>query len=124
MNLISHFFFFCSSVKHSNSLLLNCNCENDLLKEQKNCLDDGFSFEMCNEFYKIKSLNKSIVIKNESLSKYNIQDILKEAYVDELFVSTCQHCQHNFVDLYSKYIFLNNNHKLSMVFEALSNLNI
>jgi len=83
---------------------------------KKNTLDDCMSFEMCNEFYKIKSLNKSIVSKNESLSKH-IQDILKEMYVDELFVSTCQHM----VDSFSKYFFLNNNHKfLSMVFDSFS----
>lgn len=52
---------------------------------------------MCNEFYKIKSSNKNID-KNESLPR-NIKDILKEMYVDELFISTCQHM----VDYYSKY---------------------
>lgn len=82
-------------------VISNNNCENAyLLKEKENSLDDCMSFEMCNEFYKIKSLNKSIVNKNESLPKY-IQDILKEMYVDELFVSTCQHM----VDFYSKYFF-------------------
>ncbi|XP_060870265.1 protein PFF0380w-like isoform X3 [Metopolophium dirhodum] len=78
------------------SVISNNNCENTELKEKKYSLDDCMSFEMCNEFYKIKSLHKSIVSKNESLPKY-IQDILKEMYVDELFVSTCQHM----VDLYN-----------------------
>lgn len=61
-----------------------------VLKEENNSIDDCMSIKMCNEFYKIKTLNKSIVKKNESLPK-NIQDILKEMYVDELFVTTCQH---------------------------------
>lgn len=98
------------------SVISNNNCDNTEFKEQKNSLDDCMSFEMCNEFYKIKSLQKNIVSKNESLPKY-IQDILKEVYVDELFVSTCQHM----VDLYSKYFFLNNYHKsFSMCFEPSS----
>jgi len=71
-----------------------------LLEEKKNYLDDCMSFEMCNELHKIKSSHKSIVNKNESLPKY-IQDILKEMYVDELFVSTCQHM----LDLNGKYFF-------------------
>jgi len=69
----------------------------------KNSLDDCMSFEMCNEFYNIRSSNKSIVSKNEALPKY-IQDILKEMYVDELFISTCQHME----DIYSKFFFNNN----------------
>lgn len=78
--------------------LSNSNYENScLLKKENNSLDDCMSIEMCNEFYKIKSLNKNID-KNESLPR-NIKDILKEMYVDELFISTCQHM----VDLYSKY---------------------
>lgn len=78
--------------------LSNSNYENScLLKKENNSLDDCMSIEMCNEFYKIKSLNKSID-KNESLPR-NIKDILKEMYVDELFISTCQHM----VDFYSKY---------------------
>ncbi|XP_022179926.1 protein PFF0380w-like isoform X4 [Myzus persicae] len=86
-------------------VISNNNCENAyLLKEKENSLDDCMSFEMCNEFYKIKSLNKSIVNKNESLPKY-IQDILKEMYVDELFVSTCQHM----VDFYNDDDQLKNN---------------
>ncbi|XP_025198722.1 protein PFF0380w-like [Melanaphis sacchari] len=71
--------------------LSNNNCENAcLLKEENNSLDNCMSIEMCNEFYKIKSLNKNIINKNESLPK-NIKDILKEMYVDELFISNCQH---------------------------------
>jgi len=83
---------------------------------KKNSLDNCMSFEMCNEFYNIRSSNKSIINKNKSLPKY-IQDILKEMYVDELFVSACQHN----MDLYSKYFFLDNNHKSSMVFDSFSN---
>eukprot|EP00102_Acyrthosiphon_pisum_P020007 XP_016657217.1 PREDICTED: uncharacterized protein MAL13P1.336-like isoform X1 [Acyrthosiphon pisum] len=64
---------------------------------KKNSLDDCMSFEMCNEFYKIKSLNKSIVSKNKSLPKH-IQNILKEMYVDELFVPTCQHMVDSYND--------------------------
>ncbi|KAL4084433.1 hypothetical protein QTP88_028255 [Uroleucon formosanum] len=79
------------------SVISNNNCDNTEFKEQKKSLDDCMSFEMCNEFYKIKSLQKNIVSKNESLPEY-IQDILKEVYVDELFVSTCQHM----VDLYNE----------------------
>ncbi|XP_050058427.1 uncharacterized protein MAL13P1.304-like isoform X3 [Aphis gossypii] len=76
--------------------LSNSNYENScLLKKENNSLDDCMSIEMCNEFYKIKSLNKNID-KNESLPR-NIKDILKEMYVDELFISTCQHM----VDLYN-----------------------
>ncbi|XP_060848746.1 MATH and LRR domain-containing protein PFE0570w-like [Rhopalosiphum padi] len=67
------------------------NYENaSLLKKDNNSLDDCISIEKCNEFYKIKSLNKNTVNKNESLPR-NIKDILKEMYVDELFISTCQH---------------------------------
>lgn len=82
-------------------VISNNNCEIAyLLEEKKNSLEVCMSFEMCNEFYKIKSSHKSIVNENESLPK-NIQDILKEMYVDELFVSTCQHM----VDLCGKYFF-------------------
>jgi len=74
------------------------NYENaSLLKKDNNSLDDCISIEKCNEFYKIKSLNKNTVNKNESLPR-NIKDILKEMYVDELFISTCQHMN----DFYSK----------------------
>lgn len=99
--------------------LSNINYENScLLKKENNSLDDCMSIEMCNEFYKIKSLNKNIVDKNESLPR-NIKDILKEMYVDELFIPTCQHM----VDFYSKYFgFFNNSHKhlYNMVFELFS----
>jgi len=82
-------------------VISNNNCEiAHLLEEEKNYLDDCMSFEMCNELYKLKSSQKNIVNKNESLPKY-IKDILKEMYVDELFVSACQHM----VDLYGKYFF-------------------
>ncbi|KAL5238152.1 hypothetical protein ACI65C_005562 [Semiaphis heraclei] len=92
-----------ASIKMSNPILLktkcvlsNNNCEiAHLLEDKENYLDDCVSFKICNELYKIKSSHKSIVNKNESLPKY-IQDILKEMYVDELFVSICQHM----VDLY------------------------
>lgn len=82
-------------------VLSNNSCEiAHLLEEKENNFDECMSFKICNEPYKIKSSHKSIVNKNEPLPKY-IQDILKEMYVDELFVSMCQHM----VDLYGKYFF-------------------
>ncbi|XP_025412008.1 uncharacterized protein LOC112684613 [Sipha flava] len=45
---------------------------------------------MCDDFYKNKLLNNNTTNTNTFFSK-EIKDILKEMYVDEMFISLCQH---------------------------------
>jgi len=64
-----------------------------MVKEEKSSLKECMvmSFEMCDQFYEKRSLNKNIIDnKNEYFSK-NISDIFTDMYVDEVFVSVCQH---------------------------------
>lgn len=65
--------------------------------------------EMCNDLYKRKLLNDDITNKNEHFPK-SIQDIFKETYVDDIFVSVCQHmiefCGKYFYIMHILYVYL------------------
>jgi hypothetical protein len=62
------------------------------LKEENNYLGNCMfmTIEMCDDFYKNKLLNNNTTNTNTFFSK-EIKDILKEMYVDEMFISLCQH---------------------------------
>lgn len=69
----------------------------------KKYFSDCISKEVCNDLYKKLLLNDDTKNKNKYFSK-NIQDILKEMYVDDTFVTACQHmielCGKNFFIVY------------------------
>lgn len=69
-------------------------------KEEKSSLKECIvmSIEMCNNFYEKKSLNNGVNNKNEHFPK-NINDIFTDMYVNEMFVSLCEHM----VDLCGKF---------------------
>lgn len=80
--------------------LSNNKCENlHILKEENNYLGNCMfmTIEMCNDFYRNKSLNNNTTNTNTFFSN-EIKDILKEMYVDEMFISLCQHM----VEIYGK----------------------
>lgn len=60
--------------------------ENDSIE---NCM--FMTIDMCNEFYKKKSSTNSNNNQKNNFFPKNINDILTEMYVDETFVSLCQH---------------------------------
>lgn len=77
--------------------------KNESLSEShlKKYFSDCITEEECNNLYKKVLLNDDIKNKNEYFSK-NIQDILKEMYVDSTFVTACQHM----IELCGKYFFI------------------
>lgn len=94
-----------SSQKESN--LLNQIYENVCtLNKEEISLASVMNIEMCNDFYKKKSLNKL----NNTFEVFpkNIKDIFTDMYVDEMFVSVCEHM----VELCGKLSTLKYKHKL------------
>lgn len=88
--------------------LFNNKCENLLVSKEENPYLANctfMTFEMCDNFYKNKALNNSTSYTNTFFSK-KIKDILKETYVDDIFVTLCQHMVETCGKIFYRVIFL------------------